>query len=282
MEMMKMKNNEIYLVWLDFETGGLNGRLPNEKLGMEFYPILEVALIVTDSKLNQVGESLRLVIHHSEARLAECSEWALDTHNKSGLIDEVRSSKLSLNDAEHAIISHLQTLGINSYDRKKKAGAILAGSSIMFDRTFMMCQMPELNDYIHYRQLDVSAFNLAVRMFKPEIEERVNKEYKHEALADIQETIDEFKVYSEDLFEYSKYKNITWKYDRVEECEMAQLKGWFLSAREIREGFISLILTQAGFANQHHSVIAKSDNFKVSALDWAYGLIKHHELLEIA
>ncbi|HDI3318778.1 TPA: oligoribonuclease [Vibrio cholerae] len=195
--------NNIFFAWLDYETGGLNGRLPNGQLGMDYYPILEVALIVTDGQLHQVGEPLRLVIHHSEERIAQCSEWAIETHTKSGLLDEVRASKISLQDAEHAIISHLMTLGIKAYDKQSKTGAILAGSSIQFDRSFMMCQMPELNDYLHYRQLDVSTFNIAVRQFAPHIEEMVKKEYKHEALADIQETIFEFKQYVYHLFKSS-------------------------------------------------------------------------------
>ncbi len=190
----------ISFLWLDYETGGLNGRLENGELGMEYYPIFEVAAIVTDSKLNQIGEPLRLVIHQSEESIAKSHQWALNTHTESGLLDEVRSSKLSLKDAEHAIISHLQTLDIPPYNRKEQIGAILAGSSIMFDRTYMMCQMPELNDYLHYRQLDVSAFNIAARVFRPELAGQIKKEYKHEALADIQETIDEFKVYRDALF----------------------------------------------------------------------------------
>lgn len=272
-----MKTNNIYFAWLDFETGGLNGRLDNGHLGMDYYPIFEVALIVTDSQLNQVGESLRLVINQNEERIAESSEWAVDTHTKSGLLDEVRSSKLSLKDAEHAIISHLQTLGIDSYDRKKKSGAILAGSSIMFDRTFMMCQMPELSDYLHYRQLDVSAFNLAVRAFRPEIEDKVQKQYKHEALADIQETIDEFKVYRDSLFGNSKYQNFRWKFDSVENAEFIEIRDWFLSAREISPGLITLILTKGGFEQQHRSTIVKTEDFKVKALEWAVSLLDHYQ-----
>lgn len=272
-----MMNNGTYFLWLDFETGGLNGRLNNGHLGMEYYPIFEVALIVTNSQLDQVGEPLRLVINQTEDRIAQSSEWAIETHTKSGLLDEVRSSKLSLKDAEHAIISHLKTLDISAYDRKKKTGAILAGSSIMFDRTYMMCQMPELSDYLHYRQLDVSAFNLAVRAFKPEIEQRIQKEYKHEALADIQETIDEFKVYRESLFGNPDYPNYRWKYDHVENAEFIEIRYWFLSARELSPGLISLILTKGGFETQHRSTIVETEDFKVKALEWAVSLLDHYD-----
>lgn len=190
----------MHLLFLDYETGGLNGRLDNGKLGMDYYPIFEVALIVTDTQLNAIGEPLRLVVHQDEQAIELSSEWALDTHQKSGLLDEVRDSTLTLVQAEQVVIEHLKSLGIEKYDRKAKIGAILAGSSVTFDRTYMICQMPELAEYLHYRQLDVSAFNLAVRMFKPEIESFVTKKYLHKALDDIQETIDELKVYKEHLF----------------------------------------------------------------------------------
>ena len=190
----------INLLFLDYETGGLNGQLENGELGMSYYPIFEVALIVTDSELNTVGEPLRLVIHQDEESISRSSEWALSTHSKSGLLDEVRESPLSLAMAEKMIIQHMNFLGIEKYDRKAKTGAVLAGSSVTFDRTYMICQMPELAEYLHYRQLDVSALNLAVRMFKPEVESFVTKRYTHKALDDIQETIDELKVYKEQLF----------------------------------------------------------------------------------
>jgi oligoribonuclease (3'-5' exoribonuclease) len=198
-----MNENETYFAWLDLETGGLNGRLENGHLGMSHYPIFEVALIVTDKHLNQVGEPLRIVIGHSPTVISRTSEWAMDTHTKSGLMEEVRASRLDLEDAEQVIIDHLKELGIEKYDRKNKSGAILAGSSIQFDRSYIMAQMPELNDFLHYRQLDVSAFNLAVRAYRPEVEKLVQKEYKHEALADIWETINEFKVYREAFFSES-------------------------------------------------------------------------------
>ncbi|HIF9333366.1 TPA: oligoribonuclease [Photobacterium damselae] len=189
-----------HLLFLDFETGGLNGRLDNGKLGMDYYPIFEVALIITDNQLNVVGEPLRLVIHQDENMISRSSEWALNAHTNSGLLDEVRRSEISLHDAEQLIIESLKSVGIGKYDRKLKTGAILAGSSVTFDRTYMICQMPELTEYLHYRQLDVSAINLAVRLFKPDVESYVHKKYLHKALDDIQETIDELKVYKDHLF----------------------------------------------------------------------------------
>ncbi|MGI2002021.1 oligoribonuclease [Shewanella frigidimarina] len=269
--------NKMYLAWIDLETGGLNGRLDSGKLGMEFYPIFEVALIVTDEQLNHVGEPLRLVIHQTESRIADSHAWAIATHTKSGLLDEVRTSTLTLADAECRIIDHLKALGIESYNRKEKRGAIMAGSSITFDRSYIMCQMPSLNDYLHYRQLDVSSLNLAVRLFKPEIESLVKKEYKHEALADVQESIDELKTYRDELFAVSKFKNFRWKFDAIENAEFIEIRDWFMSAREVSSGLITLTLTQGGFKNRYSSTIIKSEDFKVKALEWASGLLDHYE-----
>lgn len=192
-----------YFLFGDLETGGLNGRLENGALGMEYYPIFELAFIVTNSDLEQVGEPLRMVINHTDEDIAKSHEWALKTHTESGLIEDVKFSAFSLKQAEIQVIDHLKSLGINAYDRKEKTGAVFAGNSIMFDRSYMMCQMPELHEYLHYRQLDISALAMAARAFKPELEKEITskKEYKHEALADIRESIAELKMYRSALFQ---------------------------------------------------------------------------------
>jgi oligoribonuclease len=185
----------------DIETGGLNGRLDNGVLGMEYYPILELAFILTDKDLNQIGEPLRVVVHHGDEAIATCSEWALDTHTSSRLIDEVRSSTVSLEQAELMVIDWLKGLGVTKYDGKTKQGIVFAGNSIMFDRSYIMCQMPMLHDFMHYRQLDVSAIALAARAWNPELERKAVsvKLYAHEALADIRESIEELRVYKQVL-----------------------------------------------------------------------------------
>lgn len=270
--------NKMYLAWIDLETGGLNGRLDNGQLGMEFYPIFEVALIVTDEKLNHVGNPLRLVIHQEESRISESHEWAINTHTKSGLLDEVRSSTLTLADAESRIIDHLKALGIESYNRKEKRGAIMAGNSIMFDRSYIMCQMIRLHDYLCYRQLDVSALNLAVRLFRPEIESLVKKEYKHEALADVQESIDELKAYRDALF--CSYI-VKWKDDEVEQCEYASIAGYLLTLRKY-EGSFGAILTGIGFNSQHRITLSIGNirEVKNEVVEWAQGVITQ-ETIEV-
>jgi oligoribonuclease (3'-5' exoribonuclease) len=183
----------------DLETGGLNERLDNGKLGMEHYPIFEIAIIVTNNNLAQIGEPLVLTIHQSEKEINKSDKWAIETHTKSGLLDRVRASTLTLAQAEETIMKHLESLDIYPYDRDRKTGAILAGNSIMFDRTFLLCQMPKLHKYLHYRQLDISAIALAARAWNPELEKKITaaKKYKHEALADIQDSIEELRQYRE-------------------------------------------------------------------------------------
>ncbi|MCL1088056.1 oligoribonuclease [Shewanella profunda] len=191
-----------FFLFGDLETGGLNGRLDNGQLGMEYYPIFEVAFIVTDSELNQVGEALHIVIHQDDESIARSHEWAIDVHTKSGLLAAVRASLVSLSQAEQMVIEHLKALGIPKHDRKSKTGVVFAGNSIMFDRSFIMCQMSELHEYMHYRQLDISALGLAARAWAPEVERNAIKAklYQHEALADIRESIAELKYYRDKLF----------------------------------------------------------------------------------
>jgi oligoribonuclease len=190
-----------FFLFGDLETAGLNGRLDNGALGMEYYPIFELAFIVTDSQLNQVGEPLHIVVHQDDESIARSHEWALDVHTKSGLLAAVRESTVSLAQAEQMVIEHLKALGMPKHDRKAKTGVVFAGNSIMFDRSYIMCQMPELHEYMHYRQLDISALGLAARAWAPEVERKAveAKLYAHEALADIRESIEELRVYKQVL-----------------------------------------------------------------------------------
>lgn len=194
----KTSRVEKALLWLDFETGGLTGRLDNGKLGEDYYPILEVGAIVTDYDLNMLGV-LRLPIHQPQEEIEKCHEWALEKHTMSGLLADCEKSEYTTKSAEKYILAMLSELGIKSYDRKTGKGAILAGNGIGFDRAFMRAQMPELDKFLHYRQLDVSALNLTARVVAPEVAKAANaaKEYKHEALADIREYLIEFKFYKD-------------------------------------------------------------------------------------
>lgn len=188
------------LCFLDMETGGLNGPQDNGEIGARYYPILEIALHVSDKDLNVIGEGLRIVIHHDEEAIQKLHPWALEQHAKSGLLEEVRKSQVTLQQAETMCIEYLQSVGARAYNRESKTGTIMAGNSIRFDRDFLDHQMPTLSKFFHYRQFDLSAINLACRLWAPEVNGKVHKKYKHLALEDILDSIDEARVYKNCLF----------------------------------------------------------------------------------
>ncbi len=193
--------NSNHIAWLDLETGGLDGMQSNGIVGCIQYPILEIALIVTDSDLNLRDEAgIRVVIHHSETVLANMDSWALEHHQKSGLLDEVRASTIDIAQAEQMVIEYLKQNGATAYNRKTKSGTLMAGNSIKFDRNYLNCQMPELDSFFHYRQIDISSVALLCRLWKPEIEREVKKNYHHLALQDIKESIEEARLYRRLVF----------------------------------------------------------------------------------
>ena len=173
-------NNE-NLIWLDMEMSGL---LPDSDC------ILELAAVVTDADLNVLGESPVLVIHQSDAVLDGMDAWNKGTHGRSGLIEKVKMSKLGEAEATTQMIAFLKQL--------VPAGkSPMCGNSICQDRRFMARYMPDLESYFHYRNLDVSVFKELARRWKPAIYSGFKKGSKHEALADIYESIDELKYYRE-------------------------------------------------------------------------------------
>jgi oligoribonuclease len=173
--------NNDNLIWLDMEMSGL---LPDSDR------ILELAVVVTDAELNVLGESPVLVIHQSDAVLAGMDAWNQGTHKRSGLIDKVKASTLDEAEATTQMIAYLKQF--------VPAGkSPMCGNSICQDRRFMARYMPDLEAYFHYRNLDVSVFKELARRWKPEIYSGFKKASKHEALADIYESIDELKYYRE-------------------------------------------------------------------------------------
>ncbi len=193
--------DEAALIWLDMETGGLNGLLENGELGCQYYPIFEIAIKVTNRELVELCEPLRLVIYQSEDMIGRSSSWALEKHKESGLLKEVRENGIELDTAERLILEHLALNGIGAYDKRSGTGGTLAGNGIFFDRSFILAQMPKINAYLYYRQFDVSAINLGARMWNHDLyeETRLAKEYRHEAMTDINESIDEAHVYKKRL-----------------------------------------------------------------------------------
>lgn len=173
--------NQNNLIWLDMEMSGL---LPDSDR------ILELAAVVTDADLNVLGESPVLVIHQSDQILDGMDAWNKGAHGRSGLIDKVKASTIDEEMATQQMMDFLK-----KYVPAGKSP--MCGNSICQDRRFMARYMPNLESYFHYRNLDVSVFKELARRWKPEIYAGFKKVSKHEALADIYESIDELKYYRE-------------------------------------------------------------------------------------
>lgn len=176
---MTQDNNN--LIWIDMEMSGLNP---------ESDRIIEVALVMTDSQLNVVAEAPVLVVSQPEAVLDAMDSWNKSTHAKSGLIEKVKASRLTEAEVESRMVTFLQghiPSGISP----------MCGNSICQDRRFLARWMPQLEGYFHYRNLDVSSLKELVKRWKPEIVAGLTKQCKHEALADIYDSIAEMKYYRE-------------------------------------------------------------------------------------
>ncbi|WP_338615878.1 oligoribonuclease [Pigmentiphaga sp. CHJ604] len=176
-----MALNENHLVWLDMEMTGLD---PEKER------IIEVAVVVTDAQLEVVAEGPVLVLHQSDELLDGMDNWNKATHGRSGLIDKVRASSLTEAQAEDELLAFL-----GQYVPAGKSP--LCGNTISQDRRFMVRYMPRLEAFFHYRNLDVSTLKELCRRWKPEIYKGFEKKSRHEALADIYESIDELKYYRE-------------------------------------------------------------------------------------
>jgi oligoribonuclease len=169
------------LVWIDMEMTGLDP---------ETERIIELAAVVTEPDLTLVAEGPVLVVHQSDELLAAMDKWNQSTHGKSGLIDKVRASTLSEADAEEQMLEFLS--------RHVPAGkSPMCGNTIGQDRRFMVKYMPRLEAFFHYRNLDVSTLKELALRWKPEVYRSFVKQSRHEALADIYESINELKHYRE-------------------------------------------------------------------------------------
>ena len=176
-----MAQNQNYLIWLDMEMTGLN---PDSDR------IIEIAMVVTDGDLNTIAEAPVLVVHQPDSILDGMDNWNKSTHGKSGLIDKVKASKLAEIDVEQQCLEFLK-------EYVPVRTSPMCGNSICQDRRFMARWMPQLEAYFHYRNLDVSTLKELAKRWKPEVAQGVTKHGKHEALADIYESINELKHYRE-------------------------------------------------------------------------------------
>ena len=176
-----MSINQENLIWIDLEMTGLDTF--NDV-------IIEIATVVTDKDLNVLAEGPVIAIHQPEATLAKMDDWNQKQHGGSGLIKRVQASTLSEADAEQATLAFLK--------QYVPAGASpMCGNSICQDRRFLARQMPELERFFHYRNLDVSTLKELANRWKPGLAAGFKKESQHLALADVHDSIDELKYYRE-------------------------------------------------------------------------------------
>jgi len=176
-----MAANAQRMVWLDLEMTGLD---PEKER------IIEAAVVVTEADLTVVAEGPVLVIHQSDTLLAAMDKWNRSTHAKTGLIDKVRTATLTEAAAEAQLLDFL--------GQHVSAGkSPLCGNTVGQDRRFLVKYMPRLEAFFHYRNLDVSTLKELALRWKPEVYRAFTKQSRHEALADIYESIDELKHYRE-------------------------------------------------------------------------------------
>jgi oligoribonuclease len=171
------------LVWVDMEMSGLN---PDSDR------VLEVAVVVTDAQLELIAEGPVLAVRQDERVLAAMDAWNTATHARSGLTERVRASTLDEAAAEAVVLDFLRR-----YVPEGKSP--MCGNSICQDRRFMARWMPRLEAYFHYRNLDVSTLKELARRWKPEAYRGFEKKSRHEALADIYESIAELRHYRAQL-----------------------------------------------------------------------------------
>jgi oligoribonuclease len=176
-----MPQDQNNLIWIDMEMTGLSPETDG---------IIEVAIVVTDSNLVTVAEAPVLVVHQSDAVLDGMDNWNKSTHGKSGLIEKVRASTLNERAVELRLLDFLKL-------HVPKSASPMCGNSVCQDRRFMARCMPELETWFHYRNLDVSTLKELVKRWRPELAKGLTKHGKHEALADIYESIEELRYYRE-------------------------------------------------------------------------------------
>lgn len=172
------------LIWIDLEMTGLDPKT---------HRIIEIATVVTDSELNVVAEGPVIAVQTEQADLDSMDEWCTTHHGKSGLTKRVQESVISMDQAEQLTLEFLK-----QYVPAGKSP--MCGNSICQDRRFMVEQMPALEAFFHYRNLDVSTLKELARRWAPKVYQGHQKSGAHLALADIMESIDELKHYRSHLF----------------------------------------------------------------------------------
>lgn len=174
------------LIWVDLEMTGLD---PDTDV------VIEIATIITDKDLNILAQGPVLAVHQSDNALAGMDEWNQTHHGQSGLMDRVKASTVNDADAESQTIEFLkQWVPVNK--------SPICGNSICQDRRFLYRYMPMLEDYFHYRNLDVSTLKELAARWAPDLQKGFHKKSTHQALDDIIESIEEMKYYREHFIKF--------------------------------------------------------------------------------
>ena len=174
-----LKKSDQNLVWLDCEMTGLD---PDKER------LIEIAVIVTGPQLTPRIEGPVLAIHQSDELLDQMDAWNKGTHGRSGLIDKVKASTVSEQDAEAEVLAFLAKY-------VPKGTSPLCGNTISQDRRFLVKYMPKLEAFLHYRNVDVSTFKELAKRWRPDVYAAFKKRQSHTALADVHESIDELEHY---------------------------------------------------------------------------------------
>lgn len=172
------------LIWIDLEMTGLDTARDE---------IIEIATVVTDRNLNEIAEGPVLVVHQAQAIMENMDAWNTKQHRESGLVERVLASELSAADAEQQTLEFLRK-------HAEQGASPMCGNSICQDRRFLARQMPLLEAFFHYRNLDVSSLKILAQLWAPAVAKAFVKESSHRALEDIRDSIAELRHYRENLF----------------------------------------------------------------------------------
>ena len=181
----EINQKQPHLVWVDCEMTGLDAQKD---------VLVEIAVLITDSDLNIIGDGVDVVIRATEDQIAGMNEFVTKMHTESGLITEIPKG-ISVSDAEELILKYLESSGV------APGKSPLAGNSVYVDRIFISRDMPKLSEFLHYRTIDVSSIKELTRRWYPNVYFNApNKTGNHRALGDIKDSIAELAFYRKTVF----------------------------------------------------------------------------------